>query len=143
MDEQTVKLLKECNSGCKAAVDSIDQLTVHIKRKDLKDLVNDTKKRHTDLGERCRAELGKCGKGECDPPAVGMAMAHIGTSIKLAVDSTDKHIADMLADGAVMGMKSISQVMNLYPDASSESRQIAHELVEEESGFLNKLLLYV
>lgn len=143
MNTETSKLLKECNSGCKSAVDSIDQIKNRITSPELKKRVEECSKFHTAVGERCRNLLCEGGEGECNPPAIGMAMAHLGTEIKLAVNGDDKHIAEMMADGAAMGMKSISKVINLYPEASEESRQIAEKIVKEESGFFNDMLGYL
>ena len=143
MNTETSKLLKECNSGCKAAVDNIDQVKKHISSPALMHRVEACSKRHTEIGERCRTLLCSGGEGECNPPAIGMAMAHVGTEIKLTVNDGDRHIAEMMADGAAMGMKSISKVLNLYTAASGESKGIASELINEERGFFNDMLGYL
>ena len=49
----------------------------------------------------------------------------------------------MMADGAAMGMKSISKVMNLCSEASEESRALAAELIGEERGFFEDMLPYL
>ncbi len=143
MNPETSKLLKECNSGCKSAVDSIDQIKNKISSPELKQRVEDCSKRHTEIGEKCLTILCKNGEEGCDPSAIGMAMAHIGTEIKLAVNDGDKHIAEMMADGASMGMKSIAKVLNLYPSASGESKGIAEELISEERKFYDSMLSFM
>ena len=143
MNTETVKLLKEINSGCKAAVDSIDQVKTRITSPELKRIAEDCGARHTGLGEKSRKLLGDAGLGECDPAAIGMAMAHIGTEVKLAVDSGDRHIAAMLSDGAAMGIRSISQILNRSPEASAESRSLAKQLVAEEKGFFDDMMRFV
>lgn len=143
MNSETSKLLKECNSGCKAAVDNMNQVKEHISSEKLRQKIDTCSDRHTEIGERCRNILCKNGEGECNPPAVGMAFAHIGTEIKLAINDKDKHIAEMMADGASMGMKSISKVINLYENASDESRRIASELIGLERNFFNDMLEFM
>ena len=143
MNTETIELLKEINSGCKAAVDSMDQVRTRITSPELKKIAEDCGARHTGIGEKCRKLLGDAGLGECNPTAVGMTMAHIGTEVKLAVDSGDKHIAKMLSDGAAMGIRSISQVLNNSPEASPESRGLAKELIAEEKGFFDDMMKFV
>ncbi|MBQ7125235.1 MAG: hypothetical protein IJO00_02615 [Clostridia bacterium] len=143
MNTDTKKLLKECNSGCKSAVDSIDQIKDRISSPELRKRIEECSRLHTEIGERCHTLLSQGGSGDSNPPAIGMAMAHIGTEIKLAVNNSDSHIAEMMADGAAMGMKSISKVLNLYPNASDESKNIAVEIVREERGFFNDMLGYL
>ena len=38
MDTSTYEILKECNSGCRMALNSIEQLAVYLKRQELQDL---------------------------------------------------------------------------------------------------------
>ena len=38
MDTSTYEILKECNSGCRMALNSIEQLAVYLKSQDLQDL---------------------------------------------------------------------------------------------------------
>ena len=143
MNTDTVKLLKEINSGCKTAVDNMDQVMTRIRSPEMKSVTKDCGARHTEIGEKSRRLLGEAGLGECDPTAVGMAMAHLGTEVKLAFDSGDKHIASMLSDGAAMGIRSISQILNSSPEASSESRRLAKELIAEEKGFFDDMMRFV
>lgn len=139
----TVNLLKECNSGCKTAVDGMDQVKDRVKSKRLKSIIEDCSARHTEYGERCRNLLNSVGKSEMDPPAVGMTMAHIGTSVKLAINDGDRHIAEMMLDGANMGIKSLAQQLNLYPSASEESKTLTKDIINEELGFYKDMLSYL
>ena len=43
MNEDTIKLLKECNSGCKSATSSMEQVTVQpfINNENLKSLIDE------------------------------------------------------------------------------------------------------
>ena len=38
MDTSTYEILKECNSGCRMALNSIEQLAVYLKSQELQDL---------------------------------------------------------------------------------------------------------
>ena len=38
MDTSTYEILKECNSGCRMAVNSIEQLVVYLKNQELQEL---------------------------------------------------------------------------------------------------------
>ena len=39
MDTSTYEILKECNSGCRMAVNSIEQLVVYLKNQELQELI--------------------------------------------------------------------------------------------------------
>ena len=67
MNTETAKLLKECNSGCKTAVDNIDQVREHIRTPALKKRIEECSRRHTELGERCHSLLCRGGEDPCAP----------------------------------------------------------------------------
>ena len=52
MNTETIELLKEINSGCKAAVDSMDQVRTRITSPELKKITEDCGARHTGIGEK-------------------------------------------------------------------------------------------
>ncbi len=139
----TVKLLKECESGCKTALDGIGQVMEHIGSDAMRTELTDCQQRHREIKNRCRTLLCQEGEPEADPPAVGTAFMRMGTSMKLAINDEDSHVADMLADGANMGMKSIAKVMNACPSASPDSRTLASDLIQEERQFFDTMLRYL
>lgn len=142
-DTDTVKLLKECNSGCKTALDGMYQVKGHVSSPELKSTIDACCTRHEKIGDRCHKLLNEAGKSECDPPAIGTAMMSIGTGVKLAVNDSDKHIAEMMVDGCNMGIKSLAKQVNLYTGASPESRQLADDIIREEQHFLNQMLPFL
>ena len=44
MEEQTVVLLKECNAGCKMAINSMERLKEYVKNASLNELLEEYKK---------------------------------------------------------------------------------------------------
>ncbi len=139
----TVKLLKECESGCKTALDGMGQVMDHIGSDSMREEMIACQTRHRDLKNRCHTLLCQEGETEGDPPAVATAFMKMGTGMKLAINDDDRHIAEMMADGANMGMKSIAKVMNACPSASSESRAMASDLIQEERQFFDSMLRYL
>lgn len=52
MSKDTLELLRECDSGIKMAVGSIDEVSGHIKDEDLKNLLEKSKEEHSRLAVR-------------------------------------------------------------------------------------------
>ena len=50
MNEDTVTILQEINSGCKTATDSIEQVMPSIVDDDLKELISFYKEKHVRIG---------------------------------------------------------------------------------------------
>ncbi len=144
MNRDTVCLLKECNSGCKSATNSMEQVMPFLKEKtDLRDLIHHYNDRHIKIGDECHALLNSLDLDEKDPPSIVKAMSWFSTEMKLLMDDTTAHVAGLMVDGCSMGIKSLSGYLNQYKDASEDSRKLTRKLIDLEQEFMNELLKFV
>ncbi|MBO5929085.1 MAG: hypothetical protein J6Q42_03590 [Clostridia bacterium] len=144
MNNDTINLLKECNSGCKCATNSMEQVMPFIKEdSSLKKLIDKYNEKHIDIGDECHELLNACDKDEKDPPSLAKAFSWVSTEMKLMLDSDTKKIAGIMFDGCSMGIKSLSGYLNQYTDASEDSRRLTRKLIDIEQDFMNELLTMV
>lgn len=141
--EDTVKLLKECNSGTKMAVDSINQVKGRVKSKKLENLLVTNLDRHSEIGNEVHSLLLKYGENEKDPSTMAKSMSYFTTEMKLMLENTDREIASLMIDGCNMGIKKVSEYVNKYENASSESINLATKLIKTEQKFMDDLRLYL
>lgn len=144
LNEDTVKLLKECNAGCKSATNSMEQVMPFIKKDHgLHDILMKYNDEHISIGDECHALLNEIHEDEKDPHPAAKVFSWISTEMKLMMDSQPEHIADLLVDGCNMGIKSLSKYLNQYADASKECRTLTCKLIDCEKKFYDELLNYV
>lgn len=144
MNRDTVCLLKECNSGCKCATNSMEQVTPFLKDKpELRKLIEHYNDKHIKIGDECHALLNSVDLNEKDPPSIVKAMSWFSTEIKLLMDDTASHIAGLMVDGCSMGIKSLSGYLNQYSEASEDSRKLTRKLIDLEQEFMDELLKFV
>ena len=143
MNEDSIALLKECNSGCKSATNSMEQVLQYTDDGGLKKLIEDCNKKHIKLGDECHEMLNKAGCNEEDPSKFVSKMAEIGTEIKLMMNDDSYRIAELMVDGCNMGIKSISKAINKYTKADSEVKNLSYEIISLEQDFMNDLLAYL
>ena len=143
MNQDSIELLKQCNSGCKNGTNSMEQVMDYVKDDKLEKLINDYNKKHVKIGDECHKLLNENGAEEKDPNAIVMKMAELGTDVKLMMNDDVYRIAELLIDGCVMGIKTISKYINRCSKADSEVKDIAYELVCVEQDFMNELLAYI
>src|SRR5690606_15257938 len=139
----TIKLLKEVNSGCKSATNSMEQVLPFAKNEQLKNIINKYNDIHIKLGDECHALLNQVDKDEKDPSIMAKAMSWISTEVKLMINDDTHRIAELMIDGCNMGIKSLSEYINKYKSASPESIDLAKRLVRIEQDFMNELLPYL
>lgn len=143
MNEDGINLLKECNSGCKSATNSMEQVLPYITNEKLKSIINGYNDRHIKIGDECHQMLNEYHEEEKDPPVMAKAFSWISTEMKLMINDDTHKIADLMIDGCNMGIKSVSEYINKYNNASKESMDLAKNLVKVEQEFMNELLGYL
>lgn len=143
MNEDSIALLKECNSGCKNATNSMEQVLPYVKEDKLRKIIEDYNKKHIKLGDECHKLLNEAGEDEKDPNGFTQAMASIGTEFKLLVNDGSEKIAELMVDGCNMGIKSISKCVNKLKGAENKVKDISFEIISIEQDFMNELLAFL
>ena len=70
MQEDTRKLLQECNSGCKMAINSMQQIQDYITSEGLSTLIRESTERHEELEAESARLLEENGEYEKEHPAM-------------------------------------------------------------------------
>lgn len=143
MSNDTVKLLRECNAGCKSATNSMEQVLRYLDNEDLKILIDEYNDKHIKLGDECHQMLNELDEEEKDPNKMAKTFSWISTEVKLMVNDNSQKIAELMIDGCNLGIKSLSKYINQYKNASNESVDLAKRLIKIEQEFMNELLKYL
>ena len=139
MENDTVKLLRECDAGVKMAVSSFDDVIDKTQSPKLREMLEKSKEQHSALGGKISQALLEAGDHGKSPNPMAKGMSWIKTNMKMAVDNSDKTIADLMTDGCDMGVKSLSRYLNQYSAADNNSKDIAKELIKIELDLLTGL----
>lgn len=70
-------------------------------------------------------------------------MSWMKTNMKMAVDGSDKTVADLMTDGCNMGVKSLSKYLNQYKSADSKSKDITSRLIKIEDKLSTDIRQYL
>ena len=132
IEQDTVKLLRECDAGVKMGVSSIDEVLEYVKSDTLKDYLTDCKNEHEKLNEELQVLLEKYQDEGKDPNPIDKGMSWVKTNVMLAMKESDHTIADLITDGCNMGVKSLNRYLNQYEAADEVSKDIAKRLINLE-----------
>ena len=132
IEQDTIKLLRECDAGIKMGVASIDEVLDYVKSSELKELLSECKREHDNLNEEVQKLLDKYKDEGKDPNPIAKGMSWIKTNMKLGMHESDHTIADLMTDGCDMGVKSLSKYLNQYKAADEVSKDIAKRLIKLE-----------
>lgn len=139
MQEDTRRLLQECNSGCKMAINSMQQIQDYVTDEGLAMLIREGTESHEKLEAESTRLLEENGAYEKEPGVMASAMSWLTTEMKMLVKRNDTEIAKIMMDGCNMGIQSIVEKSHMYANASKESKELAERLVKEEEDFMKKL----
>ena len=133
IQQDTVRLLRECDAGAKMGVSSIDDVMEYVRDSEFRRILMEGKQDHEKLTEDIRQLLNRYGDDGKEPAAIAKGMSWIKTNVKLAVNESDETVADLMVDGCDMGVKSLSKYLNKYKAADEDSKDIAKRLIHLEA----------
>ena len=143
IEHDTIKLLRECDSGVKMGISSLEDVIDNVNNTEFKQKLIESKKDHEELECKIRTQLNRfCDDGK-DPNPIAKGMSYIKTNAKLAFDESDNTIADLMTDGCNMGVKSLSRYFNKYEAADEFSKDIAKKLIALESDLAIDIRAYL
>ena len=132
IEQDTVKLLRECDAGIRMGTDSIDEVVDYVHAPQMRDLLNASRYEHTKLGTEIQSQLDRFQDKGKSPNPIVQKMGWVKTGMKLAMDESDETIADLMTDGCNMGVKSLNRYLNQYKAADELSKDIAKRLINLE-----------
>ena len=128
VEQDTIKLLRECDAGVKMGITSIDDVLDNVNDCEFERLLNECRDEHEKIDTELQKLLDKYQDDGKEPAAIAKGMSWMKTNVMLAMDDSDKTVADLITDGCNMGVKSL----NKYEAADEVSKDITKRLINLE-----------
>ena len=132
IENDTIRLLRECDAGIKMGVSSIGEVMEYVRSSVFGKHLTECADEHKRLEHEIQSLLNRFHDEGKEPSPVAKGMSWIKTSVKLAVDGSDETVADLITDGCNMGVKSLSKYLNQYKAADEKSKDITKRLINLE-----------
>ncbi|MFR4781811.1 MAG: hypothetical protein ACLUAR_02155 [Pilosibacter sp.] len=135
MEEHSVNLLRECDSGCKMAAESLEQIRDMVSDQELWKDITESYEKHQELDAKIKKTLSAMEEEGKEPGKMASAWSWMSTEMRMMAKGGDKEAASIVTDGCNMGIKTICGYKNQYSGASKAVMEIADELtgMEEKS----------
>lgn len=143
IEEDTIKLLRECNAGIKMGVSSIDEVLPKVQSAGLRGSLEKCRSAHGRLGDETHAMLAQYGDSGKEPSPMAKGMSWMKTNVKLTLEESDKTVADLITDGCNMGVKSLNRYLNQYEAAEERAKDIAKRLIGLEEHLAQEVQTYL
>ena len=140
---ETVQILQDLARNAQSGLDAIEALTLRAESRAMRDALNEARTRYQKSlrdGERALRAAG--GPAEPTGKAARTAMK-LGLELQTAVNRTDDHIAEMVIQGATMGIIEMTKARNTYPDADDSASGIASRFIVMQDDIIHRQKAYL
>ena len=131
-ENDTLKLLRECDAGVKMGISSIDEVLEYVSSSELREKLSICKDEHVKLKSETEEFLKKYKDEGKEPNPIAKGMSWMKTNMKLVMNESDHTISDLITDGCNMGVKSLNKYLNQYKAADEISKDITKRLINLE-----------
>ena len=136
INEDTIKLLRECDSGIKMGLKAIEEVIDEVHSEELKKCLQKCRENHERLKNEINILLDEYKDKGKEPNFLLKSMSWLKTNMEMEINDSDENIADILTDGCNMGIKSLNHFLNKYKEADEKSKDITKKLINEEQQLL-------
>ena len=143
VQQDTIKLLRECDAGIKMGVASIDDVLGHVQNRAFRNHLNRCKQEHDALKTEIQTLLDRYHDDGKNPNPIAKGMSWMKTNMKLSMEDSDRVVADLMTDGCNMGVKSLSKYLNQYKAADEQSKDITKRLIKLEAQLTEDIRQYL
>ena len=143
IEQDTIKLLRECDAGIKMGVSSMEEVLGHVEGDKLEQTLSQNKKEHEKLKSEIQTLLDQYHDDGKDPNPIAKGMSWMKTNVKLGMEDSDRVVADLITDGCNMGVKTLNRYLNQYKAADEKSKDITKRLIRLEEQLAIDLRQYL
>lgn len=132
IEDDTIKLLRQCDAGIKMGTSSIQEVLGRVKDPKFQHCLRNCGTKHRELAHQIQEMLDQYHDDGTRLNPVVQGMARMKTECKLAMHPSDSTIAQLMIDGCNMGTTSLSRYLNQYKAADEASKDMAKRLISLE-----------
>ncbi|MBQ2953704.1 MAG: hypothetical protein IJE07_09135 [Clostridia bacterium] len=143
IEQDTIRLLRECDAGVKMGVASIESVVERIHSDRFRQVLVDSRQRHDELDREIRRHLDRFHDDGKEPAPMAKGMSWLKTNAMLMVDPSDQTIADLMTDGCNMGVKSLHKYLNEYKAADERAKELTKKLIDLEQKLAIDIRIYL
>lgn len=143
VEDDTIKLLRECDAGVKMGISSINEVLGEVDSRELSQILKNSREKHEKLDSEINQILCQYQDQGKEPTMMAKSMSWMKTSMKMAMEKSDKTVADLMTDGCNMGIKSLRKYQNQYPAAEQKVKGLADRLIALEQDMVKDMAGYL
>ena len=114
IEQDTIKLLRECDAGIKMGVSSINEVLDYVHSDVFRKCLTDCRDKNEQLEKEIQSLLDQYHDDGKEPNPMAKGMSWMKTNVRLVINESDKTIADLINGRLQYGVKSLNRYSNQY-----------------------------
>lgn len=143
---ETIQLLKDVVKNARTGEEAINQLMEKVETPEMRGELDREREQYRAAARDAESALVSAG-GRADADAApGMmqkAGMWVGTQMNTLTDRSNAHIAEMVIQGATMGIIEMTKARNTCPDADADAAGLASRFIVEQNDIIDRQKAYL
>lgn len=140
---QTEKLLQNIVENGRMGEDACGQLLQRAEGEGIRQELMQEKQHYADAVKKAEDKLTAMGVHPQPKGPMARMGLWMGMQINTMMDRSESHIADMVIQGATMGVVELTKARNSLPDADAEAHGIAAGLITAQQEAIDRLKTFL
>ena len=139
----TVQLLQDVVRNARTGQDAVEQLMKKAEDASMREELIKEKEAYAVTRRESEDALRDAG-GSAEPVGpLAKAGMWMGTQMNTLTDRSNAHIAEMVIQGATMGIIEMTKARNTYPDADADAASLASRFIVEQNDIIDRQKAYL
>ena len=140
---ETIQLLQDVVRNARTGEEAIGQLMEKAESREMRGELDREREQYRAAARDAESALAQAGGM---PEPVGLAQKAgmwLGTQMNTLTDRSNAHIAEMVIQGATMGIIEMTKARNTYPDADAGAAGLASRFIVEQNDIIDRQKTYL
>ena len=140
---ETIQLLQDVVRNARSGEEAINQLMDKAESQEMRGELDREREQYRASAQEAESALAAAG-GRAEPVgALQKAGMWVGTQMNTLTDRSNAHIAEMVIQGANMGIIEMTKARNTYPDADADAASLASRFIVEQNDIIDRQKAYL
>ena len=141
--DDSIQLLQEVARNARTGEEAIGQLMGKVERQEMRDEHDRARRLYRDVARQAEGALSAAGRAPEPVGAMQKAGMWFGTQMNTLTDRSSAHIAEMVIQGATMGIIEMTKARNSYPDADDRAAGLASRFIVDQNDIIDRQKAYL
>ena len=139
VENQNIQLLKELYQASHMGIEAVNMVSPKVEDEGLREEIERQRQTYKGLAVKTEHMLARAGETPDSEPAVKKAMLWGSVQMNTLMDSSPSHIAEMMINGATMGIVDMTKKLNQLDEADAGAKKLAEEFIHGQQKSIEVL----